>query len=100
MHVEYDEEEKLGAAFPSLTRIERLYKAVNVEFGGKIRLIANYKQALKELSPTGKAREGSFEVVDVHSKKRVWSYLSTGQHPMQSEGSMKLLLDKMTPFIA
>jgi len=101
MHIEYDDQyAEAGARGVVMSRLEGLYKAANTRFGGKVRLLANFKKALQEYSPTGNARPGSFEVIDVHNKKRVYSQLVTGQYPLEDEASLSYLLDKMAAVVA
>jgi len=97
-HVEYDEDQGNAPASP-IYRIEKLFKASQNRFGHKIRIIVNYKKALKDYSPIGNYRKNSFEVINVHTNQRIFSMLQTGKNPVESDADLELLLNKMAPFI-
>mmetsp|Transcript_23168 Transcript_23168/g.54220 ORF Transcript_23168/g.54220 Transcript_23168/m.54220 type:complete len:196 (+) Transcript_23168:49-636(+) len=77
LHVEYGQE---AGEFPKPGNREVLdfYSLLQTRFGHKVRILHNYPKALKELSPTGGWRKGSFEVVDLGGKRVLYSKLNTG----------------------
>merc|ERR1712060_820010 len=58
--------------------LTNLFKQTASAFGKQIRIIANSRDALKQYSPTGKARARSFEITDVHRDRLLYSRLQTG----------------------
>mmetsp|Transcript_16265 Transcript_16265/g.43811 ORF Transcript_16265/g.43811 Transcript_16265/m.43811 type:complete len:223 (+) Transcript_16265:84-752(+) len=97
-HVEYDQDQGKRADDP-IFRIEKLFKATQNRFGHKIRIIVNYKPALKDYSPTGSFRKDSFEVINVHTNQRIFSMLDTGKNPVESDADLDFLMNRMATFI-
>lgn len=95
LHVEYDQDE---GAFPQPgnSEVMRLYSTLQTRFGHKVRILANYRKALKELSPTGTWRKRSFEVVDLGTKKQLYSKLQTGLSLMQNEAWLDRWMDQIS----
>merc|ERR1712060_974390 len=58
--------------------LTNLFKQTASAFGKQVRIIANQREALKQYSPTGKARTRSFEIIDVHKDRLLYSRLQTG----------------------
>ncbi|CAE7198750.1 unnamed protein product [Symbiodinium microadriaticum] len=89
IHVEYCNDCKF------LPRYLKLRKAMADRFGERVLCFGNHEETLQELCRTPKPRAGSFEVVDMQSKKCLYTKLGSGLHVTERQEWMDQLFDEI-----
>ncbi|CAE7226969.1 unnamed protein product [Symbiodinium natans] len=89
IHVEYCNDCKF------LPRYLKLRKAMAERFGERVLCFGNHEETLQELCKKSKPRPASFEVVDMQSKKCLYTKLGSGLHVTERQEWMDQLFDEI-----
>jgi len=89
LHVEYCE------YCGYLKQYSQLLEALKERFGERVRMFANDPEALQEFTPEGKWRHGSFEIVELSTRKVVYTKLGTGLHVTEKRPWLEKWMDEL-----
>mmetsp|Transcript_72892 Transcript_72892/g.131307 ORF Transcript_72892/g.131307 Transcript_72892/m.131307 type:complete len:211 (+) Transcript_72892:128-760(+) len=95
LHIEFDEWNGGGFPKPGNPGVINFIALLQLKLGQKVRVVANYRKALKELSPTGDWRPGSFEVVNLNKSELMFSKLQTGISIFQDQVGLDEMIHKL-----
>merc|ERR1719433_2278479 len=93
LHVEYDENEGTFPK-PGNSEVINFMRALSNKYQHRVRVMTNYRPALKEFSPSGKWREGSFEITDIGANQLLFSKLQTGLSLLSDETYLQSWMER------